>query len=146
MHQGRHEADAYRRIELITSRQRRRRWTDEEKAALVAESLLPGANVSEVARRAGVNRGLLQTWRRAADREVAPESVRFIPVRIEETPAPLRVERPPRDAYGEVPLGAAPSSGVGTVEIEGGGMRVRFSGPVDVAVLQLVLGRVGRRA
>jgi transposase len=66
MHQDRHEAGAYRRIELITGTARRRRWTMEEKAAIVAESTRPGVNVADVARRLGVNRGLLQTWRRKA--------------------------------------------------------------------------------
>ena len=71
MHQHRHEGDEYRRIELITGVVRRRRWSAAEKAALVAESLQPGINVSALARRCGVNRGLLQTWRRAAMREAA---------------------------------------------------------------------------
>ena len=66
MHQDRHEAGSYRRIELITGTMRRRRWTIEEKAAIVEESRRPGVNVSDVARRFGVNRGLLQTWRRRA--------------------------------------------------------------------------------
>jgi transposase len=68
-HQHRHEGDEYRRIEMITGRVRRRRWTATEKAALVAESLQPGINVSALARRRGVCRGLLQTWRRTAMRE-----------------------------------------------------------------------------
>jgi transposase-like protein len=42
MHHDRHEADAYRRIELITGTMRRRRWTNQEKAAIVAESTRPG--------------------------------------------------------------------------------------------------------
>ena len=79
MHQDRHEADAYRRIELITGTSRRRRWTIEEKAAIVAESARPGVNVAEVARRFGVNRGLLQTWRRKA---IGEASV-FVPLRVE---------------------------------------------------------------
>src|SRR5580658_1525136 len=66
MRQDRHEADRYRRIELITGTVRRRRWTIDEKAAIVAESTRPGVNIAEVARRFGVNRGLLQTWRRKA--------------------------------------------------------------------------------
>ncbi len=63
MHQHRHEGDAYRRIEVITGVRRRRRWTAEEKAAVVAESLQPGINISELARRFGVNRGLLVSVR-----------------------------------------------------------------------------------
>src|SRR3984885_8561120 len=79
MHQDRHEADPYRRIELITGTARRRRWTIEEKAAIVAESTRPGVNVAEVARRFGVNRGLLQTWRRKA----IGEGPVFVPLRVE---------------------------------------------------------------
>ena len=42
MHQYRHEGSDYRRIELITGlSRRRRRWTAEEKAAIVMESLQP---------------------------------------------------------------------------------------------------------
>jgi transposase len=79
MHQDRHEADPYRRIELITGTARRRRWTIEEKAAIVAESTRPGVNVAEVVRRFGVNRGLLQTWRRKA----IGEGPVFVPLRVE---------------------------------------------------------------
>src|SRR3954468_10256970 len=71
MHQHRHEGDEYRRIELITGSRRRRQWTAEAKAAVVAESLKPGTNFSALARRCGVNRGLLQTCRREAMREAA---------------------------------------------------------------------------
>jgi transposase len=42
-----------RRIELITGTGRRRQWSDDDKARVVVESLKPGANVSEVARRHG---------------------------------------------------------------------------------------------
>jgi transposase len=59
---ARQEDGAYRRVELITGQRRqrrRRRWTAEEKARIVAESFEEGANISEVARRHGVVRGLL---------------------------------------------------------------------------------------
>jgi hypothetical protein len=42
---------SYRRIELLTGPGRRRRWSDEDKARIVSESLAPGACVSAVARR-----------------------------------------------------------------------------------------------
>lgn len=44
-----------RRIELITGTGRRRRWSADDKARIVVESLKPGANVSEVARRHGLS-------------------------------------------------------------------------------------------
>src|SRR6266446_1938959 len=56
---ARQEGGSYRRIELITGERRRRRWTAEEKARIVAESFEEGANISEAARRNGVARGLL---------------------------------------------------------------------------------------
>ena len=42
MHQARHDADSYQRVELITGRRRRRDWSDEEKARILAESADPG--------------------------------------------------------------------------------------------------------
>jgi transposase len=62
--EARNEGGTYQRVEVITGRQRRRRWTVEEKARIVAESLEAKANISDVARRHGVARGLLTTWRR----------------------------------------------------------------------------------
>jgi transposase len=58
---ARREDDSYRRVEVITGQRRRRLWTAEEKARIVAESFEEGANISEVARRHGVARGLLTT-------------------------------------------------------------------------------------
>jgi len=44
-----------RRIELITGTGRRRRWSDDDKARIIVESLGPGSCVSEVARRNGMS-------------------------------------------------------------------------------------------
>src|SRR5271169_6106745 len=46
--------------------ERRRRWSKDEKARIVEETLMPGAVVGEVARRHGVAQSLLFTWRRLA--------------------------------------------------------------------------------
>ena len=50
------------RVEVITGPERRRRWTDEQKQAIVAETLEPGAVVAEV-RRAEVGPGQIYRWR-----------------------------------------------------------------------------------
>ncbi|WP_461344831.1 transposase [Bradyrhizobium liaoningense] len=63
-HQDGHDAASYQRIEVITGERRRRSWSDAEKARIVAESADPETSISEVARRNGVNRGLLSVWRR----------------------------------------------------------------------------------
>jgi len=52
------------RVEVITSVQRRRRWTTEEKVHIVEETYLPGNSVSIVARRHGIAGNQLFTWRR----------------------------------------------------------------------------------
>lgn len=55
-----------RRIELITGAGRRRRWSSEDKARIVEESLASGVSVSEVARRHGLSPQQLFAWRREA--------------------------------------------------------------------------------
>src|SRR5215813_9195397 len=51
-------------VEVITSVQRRRRWSAEEKAAIVQETYAPGMSVSLVAHRHGIGPGQLFRWRR----------------------------------------------------------------------------------
>ena len=51
-------------VEVITSVQRRRRWTASEKVRMVEETFEPGMTVSLVARRRGVAANQLFTWRR----------------------------------------------------------------------------------
>lgn len=65
---------AVRRIELITGSGRRRQWSEDEKIRIVIESLKPGANVSEVARRNGLSPQQLFGWRREA-RDLMAESL-----------------------------------------------------------------------
>ena len=85
----------FRRIEILTGPARRRRWSTEEKARIVAETLAPGARVSEVARRWQVCPQQVFAWRHAARRDVAatrrePASqaaAGFVPIITEATPA-----------------------------------------------------------
>ena len=50
-------------IEVITSVQRRRRWSRAEKERIVAAAIEPGAVASEVARAAGIHTSQLFRWR-----------------------------------------------------------------------------------
>src|SRR5258707_15202124 len=74
--------------EILTQPERRRRWTSEQKLALVAETPRPGASPTQIARRYGISTGLLYTWRRLArDGElslvpVATPTTEFVPVEI----------------------------------------------------------------
>ena len=52
------------RVEVITGPERRRRWSAEQKRAIVAASLAPGAVVTEIARRMDIRPGQIYRWRR----------------------------------------------------------------------------------
>ncbi|MBV8890470.1 MAG: transposase [Acidobacteria bacterium] len=93
---ARQESGSYRRIEVITGQRRRRHWTDEEKARIVAESYEEGANVSEVPRRHGVVRGLLTVWRRKFATAASFQAPGFVPVRIASESAPATADAPDR--------------------------------------------------
>jgi transposase len=139
---ARQEGDSYRRIEVITGRSRRRWWTAEEKARIVAESFEEGTNISEVARRNGVARGLLTTWRRqfaAAARSKVPS---FVPVQIdgEETSrgAASELDRAP-PVQTRLLEQALPAKLGGVIEIEVSGARVRVEPGVELTTLSTVL-------
>src|SRR6201997_2860690 len=91
---ARQEAGAYRRVELMTGQRRRRRWTAEEKARIVAESFEEGANISEVARRYGVVRGLLTVWRHKFATAAGFQTPGFVPVRIASESGPATADEP----------------------------------------------------
>jgi transposase len=137
---ARQEGDAYRRIEVITGQSRRRRWTREEKARIIAESVEAGANISEVARRNGVARGLLTAWRRqfAAARSKAPS---FLPVQIVEESGGGTTGEPDRAAPGQTRLleKALPAKPGGLIEIEVSGARIRVEPGVELTTLSTVL-------
>src|SRR3712207_8162416 len=72
------KADSFRRIEVITGVGRRRRWTDEEKARIVTESLDPATTSSAVARRYGLHASQLFVWRQ----RLAAPAVRVAPALV----------------------------------------------------------------
>jgi len=114
------------RIEVITSVERRRRWSAAEKQQLVAATLEPGASVSAIAREAGVHPSQLYGWRRQLRAQLP---VGFAPVRI---------------ASGPVPDSPA---GVGAIEIQfAGGARMRISGAADPATVSAVIKALARDA
>lgn len=57
-------ASGFERIEVVTSVQRRRRWSLDEKIRAVEESSIPGMTVSFVARKYGISPSLLFRWRK----------------------------------------------------------------------------------
>ena len=67
---------------MITGVGRRRRWTDEEKAWIVAESLDPSSTVSAVARRYGLHPSQLFVWRQQLAAAAVGEAPAFVPVLV----------------------------------------------------------------
>ncbi len=55
-----------KRVEIISTVARRRRWTIEEKVAILDEASQPGASITAVADRHGISRNLIYLWRRQA--------------------------------------------------------------------------------
>jgi transposase len=137
-HQDTHKAHGdYRRIELITGEARRRRWSADERAGILAESFEPGANVSAVARRHGVNGGLLHYWRKQAKMRrleaEATDAPLFVPVSVAKTTGAAGLETSPRSL--------SPDR---MIEIETRGAVVRVPAGVDSETLSIVLASLRR--
>ncbi len=112
---------AAHRIEVFTGTRRRRRWSAEDKARIVAET--HATSVGEVSERYGICATQLFTWRRDARRSGTGE-LTFTPVVVEN-----------RDAEDE-----------GLIEVELGSSRVRIGRRADVAMALAVIGALrGRR-
>jgi transposase len=123
-------------VEVITSVQRRRRWSRAEKERIVAAALEPDASASEVARAAGIHVSQLFRWRQQLCERVQIPAA-FNPVAIAAEAAP---------ASPVVPAVTEPG---GTIEIEfATGGRMRITGPVDartVSALMKALAKGKRR-
>jgi transposase-like protein len=52
-------------VEVVTRGEPRRRWSDEDRARILAEAMAPGGIASHVARSFGVSTGQFYTWRKA---------------------------------------------------------------------------------
>ena len=122
-------------MEVITGRERRRRWSLADKLSIVSETREPGARIGDVAARHGVCESLVFTWRRQA-REgvlVAPEMPVFMPVKMFETsPAAATVRSD------SSPSAVRPPSGLIEIEL-GDGRQVRVGSDVNLAALRRVL-------
>jgi transposase len=116
----------FRRIEVLTGPGRRRKWSDDDKARIVAETLEPGAVVAEVARRWQVCPQQVHGWRRerrlgtAGPASPPPPPPEFVPI-VAEPPA------------------AEPASSGAAIEVAVAGAVVRVSPGVDPALLSAVL-------
>src|SRR5215218_8526486 len=114
------KADSFRRIEVITGVGRRRRWSEEDKARIVAESLDPATTSSAVARRYGLHASQLFVWRQRLAAPAVRAAPAFVPVVVAED-------------------SAAPAEAAGWMEIALGPAVVRVGADVDAAALRRAL-------
>lgn len=124
------------RVEVITSVQRRRRWSRAEKERLVAATLEPGVTVSEVSQAAGIHSSQLFRWRKELCQRSEPGVPQLVPVKI--APAAGVLER-----TAELPP-TAPRRGMIEIEL-GGGRCIRVDRDVDPEALGRVLDVLGSR-
>jgi transposase len=130
-----------RRYSVVT--ETRRRWSEAEKQAVVAEAERPGVNISAVARRHGIKPSLLFRWRRLArDGEDHRSPSAFIPVTLalpvpEALEAVAGADTPPPASP---PTAASPEPDAQRIEIAlGNGRVVRVGAGIDVDSLRRIL-------
>lgn len=124
-----------RRIEVFTGTGRRRAWTADQKAQMIAESYAGGETVCSVARRHGLTPQQLFGWRREARKQTVSASNEsgacFAPVIVE-----------PSGSHPGAPITAAPPSSTAIVEIVIGNATVRIAPGIDAMTLATVLRAV----
>ncbi|XSC43479.1 IS66-like element accessory protein TnpA [Bradyrhizobium sp. RDT10] len=122
-----------RRLEVFTGAGRRRKWSDEDKARIVAETVAGGESVCAVARRHGLSPQQLFGWRRqlreAAAGDSEAEELQFVPAVVDAV-AQAPVVRRQRQAsrYKSQP-------DIGTVEIEVDGVTIRVGRGADANMI-----------
>ncbi|MDI4657205.1 IS66-like element accessory protein TnpA [Xanthobacter autotrophicus] len=128
------------KVEVLGA-ERRRRWRDDEKARIVAETLDGTARVSEVARRHDVCPSLVFTWRR----QVRQGRLGGVTEVSSLLPVMIQAEKPP--AVSETqnwPTRSRHATCVIEIAL-GRGRRVRVDRDVDAAALRLVLDPLSAR-
>ena len=132
------------RVEVLGGLERRRRWSHDDKARIVEETLAPGAKVTEVARRNGIAASVVFTWRRqarTAERVVpcfAPVQIAAAVGRGEDNSRPTSED--------DRRMRQLPAARNGLIEIDlGNGRRIRVDAQVDPEALARVLDVLERR-
>ncbi len=134
--------------EIISTVERRRRWSTQEKLRIIEEALTSGASIAAVADRNGVCRSLLYTWLRLvrAGRMPgismsSPAPASFLPVRIE---GPMAAPPPPEPDSDPPPVRhfSSPSRAQRERQVEvmlANGRRLRVDERIDPAALAMIV-------
>ena len=131
------------RVEVLGGLERRRRWSQDDKARIVEETLALGAKVTEVARRNGVAASVVFTWRRQA-RTVERVGPCFAPVQI--AAAVTGEDNAKPQSKDDRRMRSLSTARNGLIEIDlGNRRRVRVDAQVDPEALARVLDVLERR-
>ena len=127
---------AVRRFEVINGAMGRRRWSADDRARILEESLAPGAVISSVARRHGLTPQQLFTWRREAREraKVDAETLAFVPAVVAPDPVTPMEPKPPR------PKRHAPRRRTAAIEVEAAGVTVWIGDGASLAMIAAVIG------
>ena len=131
-----------RRLEVFTGAGRRRKWSDEDKARIVAEIVASGDSVCSVARRHGLSPQQLFGWRRqlreAAGGHSEIEEVQFVPAVVDAVvPAPA-VDRE-RKAVRCKAKADTRACDAGVIEIEVDGITIRAGRGADPTMIASIV-------
>ena len=114
-----------RRIEVITGACGRRRWTIDDKARIIEETLEPGASVSVVARRHGLTPQQVFAWRREARQRSEEAGPRFIPAIVEAASTPRQRRQQ--------------AARMAAIELDIGGVRMRIGDGAKASIVSAVI-------
>ena len=128
------KAYSVHRLEVFTGSRRRRTWTDEEKAQIVAESYGGAETVSAVARRHGLASTQLFTWRREARGPLPEAGVMFAPVKLIDPP-PEPAEAPKASAVRR----KAKRNKAGGIELEIDGVAIRVERGAEARTVAAII-------
>ena len=126
-----HMPEPVRRIEVFTGAGRRRSWSGEEKAAIIAESYGAGETVCAVARRHGLTPQQLFAWRRLARRSGSVLPTMFVPAVVERVQPEPQALTPPRRARRR--------SKADGIELEIAGVEVRVGADAKPRAIEAVI-------
>ncbi len=126
-------------VEVVTRCERRRCWSEEDRARILNGAMAPGAIASYIARRLGVSSGQFYTWRKAMLLRSAPVGVKPVLATVDfaevwlSAPSPKSTTPPP-----------IPPTGVMEITLPGGAL-IRVDAAVDGAALGSVLAALSGR-
>ena len=131
--------------EILVGPERRRRWSVEEKARIVAAASAPDTRVADIARRYGVSRSLIYTWRREArqglllDGSAGAALPELVPVIMSGASSDVAPPLAAREKHRSRTNGAAKPDGAIEIALPGD-VRMTVRGIIEERTLRAVLG------